>query len=109
VPQTNLPIPYTFAGLLGLLSPASVVNIRSLPVATALIADINANNTQAIGIWAQALLAPPALITTAEAEAIGAMLTATQPDPSWQSQLSWAAVNLGRSVDVADIDAARSS
>ena len=39
--------------------------------------------------------------------AITEILTATELDPSWPSQIGWAQANLGRAVDASDIAAAR--
>ena len=106
VPQGKVPVPYTAAGLLGLLSPGSITNLASFPAIHDLFADIEAQSTVAIGD-AVALLAAAGKITTAEATAVNAALAATEPDPTWQSQISLAQANLGRPVDLFDVEAAR--
>lgn len=105
--QPTIPKPYTFADVMGCLSAASVVNIRSLPTSTALITAINARDSVSITNWLGALQAGTPLITSAEATAVLAVVNATEPDPSWTAQVAWDIGTLGRAADVADIHAAR--
>jgi hypothetical protein len=69
-------------------------------------ADIEAANRVGIGLWCQ-VLPGKGFITTGEASAIVADLSATQPDPSWPSHVSWAYINIGRDLDLGDIAASR--
>ena len=108
-PQATVPTPYTVVTLLDCLtgSFATVANYPSLP---AMLADINARNTGNCLNWLALLSGgTPPLITSGEASAINAVLTATELDPSWQSEISAARSELGRPVDAADIVAARAA
>jgi len=106
-PQPTVAKPFAFADVMGCLSAASVANVRSLATATQLITAINLRDVVSIGNWLAALSSPPALITSGEAAAVGAVITATELDPSWPAQISWAAANLGRPATLADVIAAR--
>lgn len=92
-PRGQVPKPFGFADVMGLLSAASVVNVRALPTATVLIEKINAQDRPGVQHWVAALSAPPALITAAEGQAVLGVLAATEPDPSWPATVvgpSWA-------------------
>lgn len=106
-PQATVTKPFAFGDVMGLLSSGSIANIRGLPTGTDLIDKINAQDRVGVGHWIAALLAGTPLITTDEATAVGAVIAATQLDPSWPALLSWAQVNLGRAVDTGDIAASR--
>lgn len=110
-PITSAPTiakPYTAAGLLGLLSQASIANLYAFPAIHDLFADITAQNTANVAA-AASLLAAAGKITSSEASALGAAVTATEPDPSWTSTLHWDVANLGRVADDFDVEAARHS
>lgn len=108
-PQPTAPKLYSFADVMGCLGAASIANVRALPTATALVTAINARDTVSILNWLAALQAGTPLITPSEAAAVQAVITATQPDPAWAAQVSWAAVNLGRVADSDDVAAARAA
>lgn len=106
-PQTTLPKPFAFGDVFGLLSDASVAAIRDTPNTTDLIDKVNAGDRAGVGRWVAVLGKLPAKITPAEAAALMAVLQATQPDPAWPAQISWAVANLGRPVDTDDVAASR--
>jgi hypothetical protein len=84
----------------------SVVKLLNWVNFAQLKADIESSNRTGIGLWCQVLPAV-GLITADEAAAITADLSATQADPSWQAQLSWPLINIGRELDIEDIAASR--
>lgn len=108
-PQASVPKPFTFADVMGCLTPASIDNVRGLPTSTALITAINARDVTSILNWLGALQAGTALITAAEAQAVQTVVTATELDPSWQAQIGWGVANLGRPLDSEDVAAARAA
>lgn len=107
-PQATVLVPYTSSTLLGDLSAASAANVAAFPAIDQLYADIESNNTPRVAATV-ALLALGERITSAEATTINGVLTATQPDPTWQSQISQAQSDLGRVADEDDIAAARAA
>ena len=126
--QGTVPASFTADSILlsGAISTASVAKLLALPSYDSTVipllnlsvktgADItNLNGWAKAYFMAGALqqsefdaLAAPCPGTTAGA-ATG-LFNQTQPDPSYQSQLSWAQVNLGRPADENDIAAARAN
>lgn len=105
-PQGTVPVPYSSAQLLGCLSQGSAANLAAFPAIDQLYQDIQANNSANVAATV-ALLAAAGKIQSSEATAIEAILSATQPNPSWPAQIGWAQANLGRPVDSQDIEAAR--
>ena len=93
---------------MGVLSSASIGNVKALPYLPAIVDDVNNGNLAACARWL-ALFVATSVVTEAEATAIQGVMTATELDPSWQSQISWAVANLGRLLDEADLTAARPS
>lgn len=81
-----------------------------MPELPMILNDIESQNTPNCLNWLALLSAgtPPA-ITSGETTALEAVLTATEPDPSYKSQISQAQVNLGRPVDAVDIEASRTA
>jgi hypothetical protein len=103
----TIPRPFTFADVMGRLSPESVANVRSLPTGVDIIDKINSQDRSGIAHWIAALSATPALISGVEASNVMDVITATDPDPNWNPNLSWAIVNIGRPVDGQDVAASR--
>lgn len=106
-PQPQLPKPFSFGDVMGCLDSGSIAKIRDLATGIDLINKINAGDVVGIGHWIIALQAGTPLITSDQATAVTAVITATIGDPTWSAQLSWAAVNLGRPADAADLAASR--
>jgi hypothetical protein len=104
----TVPVPLSVAAVLGALSQASIMNLftKGSGIVPTIRDDLNAQDRNACALWAQGL-AESSIITSGELGALQAVLTATQLDPSWPAQISWAQANLGRPVDAADVAAAR--
>ena len=100
--QGTVPVPYTFAALLGSLSQASAANVEAFPGISSLYADILAQNSPHV-LAAIQLMGASGRITSGEASAMTATVGATQPDPSYRPQIGQALANLGRPLDVADV------
>lgn len=105
-PQGQVPAGYSAASLLALLSQASAANVESFPGISRLFDDILAQDSPRV-LATIALMSASGRILSSEATAMTAAVTATQADPSWQSQIGWAQANLGRPLDLADSAAAR--
>ncbi len=108
VQQATVPKPYTATGLLGVLSTQSQGNLVVFPAIHDLLVDIQTQDSANV-LAAVSLLAATGKITSAEATAIQSAVTATEPDPSWTSTVTWDLANLGRPIDDFDIEAARHS
>lgn len=104
--QGTVSAPYTYVSLLGVLSPESIAKVVELPSLTAILDSINAGNIVACQRWIM-LLVTSGKITGDEAQSIAAVMLATEPDPSWPEQISWAQSNLGRPLDGDDLTDAR--
>jgi hypothetical protein len=100
--QKKLTIPET----LGKLSKASKTRLLSVPSVEDIRKAVNAQDRSTYSDLIDFLNAGGG-ITDQEKTDVTAILTATEPDPSWQSQISWAQANLGRPADLGDIVAAR--
>lgn len=105
-PQGMIQTPYTFVSLLGGLSQPSAANVESFPGISNLFDDILAQSTSRV-LAAVQLMAASGRMTSGEAAALGAILTATEPDPGWPSLVGWAQANLGRPLDLDDSAIAR--
>jgi hypothetical protein len=107
-PQGTVPTPFVFAAILEQLNSTgpSLGKLMALPYLSQIITDIRNQDRGAIATWAVALSAT-GIITSDEAASITTLVESTVPDPTWQSQLSWASINIGRPVDVNDLNYAR--
>jgi hypothetical protein len=108
-PQGQIAAPVYESELLGTLTDqgnGSLVKLINWPNFGLLKADIEIQNRAGIGLWCQALTLA-GYITQGEASAIVTYLGSAVADPSYQTLLSWAQVNLGRPVDADDITASR--
>lgn len=84
----QIPKPFVYTDVLGLLSAASQANIRALPELTRVLDDINAQNRHAVAVWANLCLAgtsPP--ILQSEHDAIVNLMNATIADPNWTATI----------------------
>jgi hypothetical protein len=104
----QVPVPYGWATLQSNLSAASKGNLLANPNFDTMLTDVNANNTANVVGWIDVIsTATPALVTSAEATSMLAVVNATQPDPNFQPLLPWAIVNLFRLADAGDVSSAR--
>ena len=106
VPQGQVPTPYHFADLLAGLSASSIANLKNFPTLGLVIEQVNSGDLAASAAWITFFVVA-ALITTAEAAAISATVTATIPDPAWPAEIGAAAAALGRDLDLHDVLTAR--
>lgn len=104
--QSVVGIPWYASTIFGGLSTDSRKNIRLNTLAPDILKDINSGNPVAVGAWVE-YLGSVSDITAAEGSGIFATIMATGLDPTYQSQLPWSVVNLGRTVDTNDIQVAR--
>ena len=107
-PQPTIPKPLTIPELLGEVGAADAGKLAENPNLPTVLADITSQDRTSTGEWIGPLEADSEL-TTAEGAAIMGDLQATEPDPSWQAQLPWPLVNLGRLIDADDVAAARAA
>lgn len=105
-PQGQVLPTLTIEGLVGILSPASTGNLWNSPNAREVRDAVRAQDRPGFMAWVSIALAGGA-ITEQEYANLAAAVQATIPDPNWPSHLSWAEVNLGRPVDLDDIQRAR--
>jgi len=104
----TVPVPYTAAGLLSLLSSGSIANLAAFPAIHDVFDDVAAQNTPNL-LAAVGLLEAAGKITINEAAAITSALTATEPQPGWPAQIGAAQANLGRLLDASDVAMARAA
>lgn len=105
-PQPTIAKPFTARDLMGVLDSAAKAKLLTLPSLARLLNDIEAGVIEPLENWV-AMLATGAIVTQEQAGALMAILHATEPDPSWPPQISWAESVIGRPVDTDDIAAAR--
>lgn len=103
--QTNTLPTMTATNILGLLS-TSLAKLASVPTIVAVRDDIRAQDREGVLNWAALYLAA-GLITSAEYEAVLAFVNTPVADPNYSAVVSWAKVNLGREIQLEDIQAAR--
>jgi hypothetical protein len=103
-PQGTVPKPFVAADLVDAAAQGSRAALASFVTGAApfIIAQDAAH--LAAGIDA---LVSCGTITSGDAAAMKAVLTATQPDPSYPAQIGWAQANLGRPLDQLDASVAR--
>jgi hypothetical protein len=104
--RATVPATFTAAGVFACLSAGSITNLKGYAALTDLQAAITAQSPQDVIDW---FTIPLAIgdVTSAEVTAVTALVQATQADPSYPTEVSWAQANLGRPADLADIVAAR--
>ena len=86
--------------------PASLPKLMAVAFLPDVRDKIAANDPVGTNLYAGLLLGG-GTIGQAEHDAIVAIVNATQADPSWPAQISWAVATLGRPVDTDDIAAAQ--
>jgi hypothetical protein len=106
--QGTVPAGYSVTSLLGLLSTGSLSSLRTFPALTQLSQDIASNNSGNVLVAVEALAAFGD-ITSAEATAVAGAVNATVADPSYEAHIGWAQANLGRALDLNDIEEARAA
>lgn len=106
IPQPTVRKDWNLSQLFGMVSAASLGNISKLPYLEAVRSDLDNHDYDRVIGWAQ-LITAGGTITPTELGTIETNLTATEPDPSWAAQVSWAQVNLGRDARAEDVQAAR--
>ncbi len=107
-PQATIPKPYTVASVLSLIT-TSAANLKADPflaVLTDVRDRIQAADTAGVVLYGQLLLGW-GVITQVEHDLILSAVTATQPDPNYQAEISWAMATINRPIDAADVAAAR--
>lgn len=106
VPQPTIPTPFTIGEIFGMASAPSLVKLAAVPFLPDVRNLILANDRSGCAIYTNLFLVSGTILQS-EHDAIMGVLAATQPDPSWAAQISWAEANLGRQVDAFDIAASR--
>lgn len=105
-PQPTVAKAFLTHDLMSLLDAPALAKIQSLPSLARLLDDIELGVSSRLDNWL-ALLTVGGTITTNQAAALSGVIHATELDPAWPSQISWAVANLGRPVDLEDIAASR--
>lgn len=105
-PQATVPKPYTVQTVMGALAASSQKNVAGYVSLSAVLDSVNAGDTPGVLTWAS-VLEMLGLITSTDVSAVQSLVTATELDPTWQSQLPISVINLGRLVDQYDVQAAR--
>ena len=112
IPQPMVYGTYNTPTILGLISPSSIKNILASPgVGAGLLPLLNTTphtirDVTFANSWALAFESV-GLITPSEYVSITGVINTKVGDSSWNSGVSWSYVNLGRSVDLEDIEACR--
>jgi hypothetical protein len=107
-PQGTVPRTMRMAELMGLAGVGTRAALLNNPNLSAARADVIAQDHHGVGTWLMGY-ASAGIIPQDEAAAMLAYVQTPVPDPSWQAQVSWATLNLGRAVDAQDIAAARAA
>lgn len=105
-PQPTIAKPFAARDLMGVLDSAAKTKLLTLPSLARLLDDIEAGAIEPLENWA-GMLATGSIITQEQAGSLMAVLHATETDPNWPEQISWAEAVIGRPVDADDIAAAR--
>lgn len=98
--------PFTARDLMGVLGQPEQAKLLMLPSLARLLDDIVTGSLVPLENWV-IMLRSGDFITQEQAAGLFAIIQATEPDPSWQPQISWAEAVIGRLVDADDIAAAR--
>lgn len=108
-PQATVPKPFTVDDLVGAVSTANQPNVAALATTIDAFLDaVDAQNITKLTRFAK-LLKTQGKLTAADMTALGLVVNATQPDPSWTALVGWDVAVLGRAADDYDIEAARHS
>lgn len=105
-PQATVPKPYSVQSVMAALSTTSQKNVAGYVSLAAVLASVNEGDSVGVMTWAN-VLESLGLITTTDVTAVEGVVTATQPDPTWQAELPISVINLGRLIDQYDVQAAR--
>lgn len=101
-----VPVPFTEDQILGEISDAAGVAILQQPALPMIMEAIESNDIPSCLRWI-AWLAKAQILSAAEAQALQAVVTATQDDPTWKPQIGAAQANIGRPLDLDDVSKAR--
>lgn len=105
----QVPKPYDVDDLIAAVATANQVNVSNLAVTMpTFLVDVDNRDLARLRRWAR-LLKALGKLTAADVTALGAVVVATQADPTWTATVPWDVANLGRVADDFDIEAARSS
>lgn len=106
VPQTTLPRPFAIADLKAILDTPALGKLQALPSLPRLLDMITTQNRDGLALWADLLTAGGTITGTQRATILG-RLAETEPDPAWLPEVPRAVLDLGRTLDAADVAAAR--
>lgn len=104
--QSTVPRPFTVAALSATLDATAMTALLACPAFPTILSAINSGDVAATNLWATTLHTS-GKFTDQQYSDIAAIVNATQADPTYQAQISWAMATLGRPVDAADIEEAR--
>lgn len=93
---------YSWVDMIGAIHPDRLKILMTLPTIVVLIEHVNNKDLQAMFYWVNALRAA-GYITDEDVSNINTIVSATELDPNYKNQVSWAYVNLGRNVDAFDV------
>jgi hypothetical protein len=105
-PQGNVPRLMKMGELMGLAGTATRAALLGNPNLPTARADVLAQDHVGVATWLAAY-ASVGTIPQGEYDAMMDYVMTPVPDPSWQAQVSWAVLNLGRAVDAEDVATAR--
>lgn len=106
VAQATVAKPFAVQDIFGAVAPASLAKLTNVAFVPDIRDKVQSNDRAGCGLYANLLMAG-GVLTQADHDAVMAVLAATEPDPLWQSQISWAVATIGRPVDSNDIAASR--
>lgn len=106
VPQPTRDKAFTFSEFMAALDQATIKTVSDYGTFSDVRRDIEMNNRGACALWIQ-LFVVRGELTTQQAAALTAIISATEPDPDWRPMISVAEQNIGRMVDVYDVKEAR--
>lgn len=111
-PQPTIAKPFTARDLMAVLDGPAKGKLLALPGFGRLLDDIAIGDIETLENWVAGLLCPSPIlpepaIASEQAASLMAVLHASEPDPSWRPQISWAESVIGRPVDANDIAEAR--
>lgn len=102
----SVPKPITAQSLFACLDAATLAKLWPPP--DELTKAIGSGDVAALALWV-GYMQSASLITSAQVTALQNALAATQPDPAWAAEISWAQLHLGRPVDLQDLALVRAS
>lgn len=104
VPRGTVAAPFTAAELVNACSAGNRAALGPYLIGAGPLIVAQDGVHLAAGIAALALVGT---ISAADATAMQAVATATEPDPSWAAQVTWDVAALGRPIDDHDLETAR--